>query len=87
MKEFNVVIKNENLEKNKDLIPLIFGDEDIILIEGKDMFDILVMCNLFQSKGQARKNWTKTGKEIPQGFNDFEKLGKLNHRLTIFNPK
>jgi hypothetical protein len=51
-----------------------------------DIYDILVKASIFKSKGDARKNWTRTGKEIPWGFNDFENIGKLKHRIVIYKP-
>ena len=86
--EYNIIIRNDNLEKNKDLIPLLFDNEDILYERNHlDMYDILVNCKLFTSKSNARKNWNRTGKEIPEGFTDLINIGKLNHRLTIWNPK
>ena len=87
--EFNFVIDNENFEKNEDLVELLFNDDlnVEILPNDWDMFDILVETGLFRSKSEARKNWKRTGKDIPEGFTDLENLGKLNHRITIFNPK
>jgi len=85
--EFNIVIKNEFYEREKDLIPGLFNGEEIVLVDSSlDMYDILKMCGLFSSKSEARKNWTRTGKEVPKGFSDFERIGKMKHRLTIFNP-
>lgn len=84
MAEFNIVIGNID----KKLRELIFGDEQIIVLSDQlDMFDILVFTGLFSSKGQARKNWTRTGREIPTGFTDIRDIGKLHHRLTIWNEE
>lgn len=84
--EFNFVILNDNF--NPDLISTLFNDEDIQSITNTslDMFDILVMTGLFRSKSEARKNWKRTGKNIPEGFTDIKNIGKLHHRLTIWNP-
>jgi hypothetical protein len=89
MSEFNFLILNGN-EKEGDC-ELFFGcpKEEVVQvpIDSKwDMFDILVCSGIFPSKGQARKNWKKTDGEIPAGFSDFAKLGKLNCRITILNP-
>ena len=85
--EFNFIIVNENFESNKDLVDLLFSDEDIqTLSTNADMFDILVLTGLFRSKSEARKNWNRTGKDIPDGFTDIERIGKLKHRLTIWKP-
>ena len=89
--EFNFVITNENLEDNfptDNLIETLFDGESFIPVTtGADMFDILVMAGLFRSKSEARKNWKRTGKDVPEGFTDIERIGKLKHRLTIWNPK
>ena len=83
--EFNFVIDNENFDEH--LLEAIFESEDVQFISAEnDMFDILVMCDLFRSKSEARKNWKRTGKDIPEGFTDIKNIGKLHHRLTIWNP-
>ena len=83
--EFNFVIDNKNFDEH--LLEAIFESEDVQFISAEnDMFDILVMCDLFRSKSEARKNWKRTGKDIPEGFTDIKNIGKLHHRLTIWNP-
>ncbi len=85
--EFNLVIENEQFESNEDLLFDLFDGEDVQLISVEfDMFDILVETELFCSKSEARKNWKRTGKDIPEGFTDIKNIGKLHHRLTIWNP-
>jgi hypothetical protein len=84
-KEFNFVIDNGNV--NEHLVDAMFDGEDVDLLPNTtDMFDILVMTGMFRSKSEARKNWKRTGKEIPEGFTDIENIGKLHKRLTIWNP-
>jgi len=88
--DFNFIILNDSNQSGD--AELFFGDHegnlhDDITIEitpDKDMYDILVMTNIFKSKGDARKNWTKTGKEIPWGFSYF-RVGKLRHTICILN--
>ena len=85
--EFNFVIDNENFKEDLiDLIDTLFDGDDVHIIKQLDMFDILVMTGLFRSKSEARKNWKRTGKDIPEGFTDIKNIGKLHHRLTIWNP-
>ena len=85
--EFNFVIENENFKVNKDLVDTLFDGEDVQIISSVfDMFDILVITELFRSKSEARKNWKRTEKDIPEGFTDIKNIGKLHHRLTIWNP-
>jgi hypothetical protein len=81
----NVIVNSDKIGPNDK--ELIFGDEEVFFVnpEDMDMFDLLVKLGSFESKGQAKKNWTKTGKEIPQGFNEFI-VGKLRRCLTIWNP-
>lgn len=57
-----------------------------IITATTDMFDILVAMKVFSSKGEARRNWKLTGKDIPLGFTDFKGIGKMKHRLTIWVP-
>lgn len=88
----NFVIQNEKFEKNKDLLDSLFSDNDgnmpeiIFVNEPIDMYDILVQAGIFKSKSDAKKNWKRTGREIPKGFSDFQKIGKLNNRITIWLP-
>jgi hypothetical protein len=85
--EFNIIIDNDALRYNRSLLPLLFDKEALVFVEPSwDMYDILVHCKLFKSKSDARKNWNKTTQVIPDGFTDIERIGKLRHRLTIFNP-
>lgn len=51
----------------------------ILISPNVDMYDVLVACGLFKSKGEAKKNWKKSGKEIPNGITEFSNLGK--HRM------
>ena len=82
--EYNIVI--DTIYTKESDLSLFFGKESVIHFpECVDMYDILVKCSIFLSKSDARKNWSRTGKEIPFGFSDFEKIGKLNHRITILN--
>lgn len=86
MNEHNFIVKNGN-ELPEDS-RLFFHDEPIEFLEPSiDMFDILIKLEVFSSKSQARKNWNRTNQEIPEGFSDFERVGKLKHRITILNPK
>jgi hypothetical protein len=86
MAEFlNVIVDNGNVWPSDQ--ELLFEDEEVLHIqEGeKDMFDLLVLIGAFSSKGQARKNWNKTGVGIPSGWSDWW-VGKLRRRLCIWNP-
>lgn len=89
--DLNFIVANgEELHTDASLF---FSDKNgkvhepvIEITSDKDMYDILVMADIFPSKGQARKNWTRTGAEIPKGFTDLTNIGKLRHRITILNP-
>jgi len=90
--ETNFIIKNGN-ELPGDA-ELFFSKEPVVFLENVTMIDLLVYISIFPSKGQARKNWEPIQKkleldpmEIPEGWSDFYGLGKLNHRITILNPK
>lgn len=85
--EINIVVENEFLEQNRDLLKPLFGDEVIEFVTPEaNMFDILVKHEFFKSKGDAKKNWGRTGRDIPEGFTDLEHIGKKHRRLTIYNP-
>ncbi len=80
--EHNFVMGQVNI---KDVDTLFGGDQDITTLVNKvDMFDILVMADIFTSKSQAHKNWTRTGRDVPDGFTDIQNIGKFNQRLTIW---
>lgn len=82
--EHNFIIMNDNNDPRD--IELFFDNEDVTFVPGGDMFDILVQVGIFPSRSQARKNWIKTGREIPDGFTDIQKVGKQWHRITILKP-
>lgn len=89
--DLNFIINNGNELSNDS--QLFFSDRSGIVQEpvievspDKDIYDILVMANIFPSKGQAKKNWTRTDAAISEGFTDFKNIGKLRHRITILNP-
>jgi len=83
--ETNFVIRNVRF-KNSD-VDLFFDDEEVnvVMDPNWDMFDLLVFAGIFKSKSQARKNWNRTGAEIPNGFSDFKNIGKGKKRITILN--
>lgn len=92
MDEVNIVVVNDHFDA--ELCDRLFGPlnewagEFIRMISPSDqltVLDLLVMMDVFPSKGQARKNW-KGPVEIPDGFSDFLGLGKHRRRLTIWKP-
>jgi hypothetical protein len=85
--DINIVVKNQYFKSESDLMPHLFGPEqgEIKLIPQMSMWDVLVDSKLFKSKSDARKNWDKTGGDIPPGFNQFV-VGKKKTLLTIWNP-
>jgi hypothetical protein len=84
-KDVNIAVRNEAFDDS--LAAILFSGEPFEIVDPEtDMWSIVTEMGLFPSKGQARKNWNKTGQEIPTGFTELEKLGKLNHTLTIWNP-
>ena len=86
----NFVINNEHRTQfDEHFIEVLFGpldDNETIEEMGPEttVWDILVLCEIFPSKSQARKNW-KHG-ELKPGWNDFNKIGKLNHWICVFVP-
>lgn len=72
---------------------MFFDAEDVTLIQpNSTMLDVLVHVGIFSSKSQDRKNWNNIASkldlksfEIPEGWSDFDKVGKLKHRITILN--
>ena len=96
----NFVVWNKKLQKNQDLIPLLFGkqinkknepriletDRIMFVDEKYDMYDILLLAGLFKTRSHAKRDWKRTGKEVPDGFSDFTRIGKKLGKLTIWKP-
>lgn len=91
----NFIVRNDKLRRNQDLIPNLFGEEfegqvrtDPIIFVSKeaDMYDILLLTGIFTTRSNAKRDWKRTGKEIPKGFSYFQKIGKRNARLVIWKP-
>lgn len=51
-----------------------------------DIFDILVKAGVFESKGQARKNW-KGITTLPTGWTELGPIGKAKLYIFIWNPE
>lgn len=86
--DFNIVIKNEFWDESIETA--LFSTKDgvkavITRIEPCSFDKILVMCGVFPSRNAAKSNWKK-GLEVPPGYNDFTHLGKLQRRITVWNP-
>jgi len=78
----NFIVPNQFLQdRDKELL---FGDEQIEELQTTDIFEVLVVCGIFPSKSQARKNWNRG--EIKDGWNDFDRIGKLKHRICVWVP-
>ena len=80
--EANFIVDNGNLRGDEETI-FFQGETCRHVPEGTDMLNLLCMMGVFQSRGQARKNWTRTGPVILEGFTDLCGIGKLRHRLTV----
>jgi len=81
-KEFNVLIKGFQ-ENDPELFfgPIEETDSFIILDERSRWPEVMVACGIFKSKGDARRNgWNK---DIPLGFTEIPKIGKLRHKIFI----
>lgn len=63
----------------------IFGSERTSTFEKADIYDLLFTSGCFESKSQARKNWTGI-KEIPTGYTEIGPIGKQKLMLFIWNP-
>lgn len=86
--DYNFIIVNSNYQQQD--CQLFFGGEQVILINAErtvDMYDLLVLADVFPSKSVARKNWKTNDGSIQSGFSDFTGIGKMNKRITILNPR
>lgn len=79
--EYNFIIKNEFLVGDEEEL-FFCGDSATFLDASTDMYDILVLAKIFNSKSQARKSGRD--KEIPKGFTALT-VGKLKTKIYIFN--
>ena len=76
--------------KDED-ISTVYGDMDgnvegtvITLVNNIPMYVLLRDLGIFKSSSQARKSgWDFN---IPEGFTEYPKIGKLRHQVTIWNP-
>ncbi len=86
MNEFNFIIDNGHQLPQDDVL-FFQGDHASHLESSADMWDVLKICGIFLSKGQARKDkaWGEK-RDIPLGWSDFE-IGKKKIRICILNPK
>lgn len=77
----NIVVKTKFLQDSD--IPLLFEDEDVILIEDGVLFpNLLVNLGLYSSTTQARKSG-RVG-EIQKGWSEIKANKKT--KLWIWNP-
>lgn len=85
VRDFNVVIGSLDKLEERQIVTTIFGNEIVNHFEEAIIYDILVVAGCFESKSQARKNWTGV-KEIPTGYNEIGPIGKQKLMLFIWNP-
>jgi hypothetical protein len=83
----NIIVRNGNVQP-EDRNALFPDGEAVFTFNSgqKNMFDLLVILGVFKSRGQARKNWRKTGRDIPPGWTQLDRLGKYRKELCIWNP-
>lgn len=89
MQELNVVVLNNNVDAIDMLwfMKQLFKDDPITTVtDGVDMYNLLVMLEVFPSRSEAKKNWTRTGREILPGYNEIKDIGKQKKALYIWNP-
>lgn len=95
--QMNVVVENfvvitrpdESLQEVLEGLPPLLVSEDGAIdfkfIDAEsDMYDVLVGAGIFKSKLDARKNWTKTGADIPTGQTLIRGIGKMKKKLCIW---
>lgn len=89
LNEYNIVVKNENLLSTDVELFFVDNEENIpnlIYVEpNKNIWDILVFCDVYKSKTQARNDPRFKNSIIPLGYNEFI-LGKMRKRIYIINP-
>ena len=80
---------DKSLQEVLEGIPPLFvsedGSMDFKFINAEsDMYDVLVGAGIFKSKSDARRNWKKTGADIPTGHTLIRGIGKMKKRLCIW---
>ena len=81
--DINVCVGSFVTERDIDLL---FGRSQAIhKFDTTTIFDVLVLAGLFESKGQARKNW-KGIQTIPSGWTELHGLGKSKLSIFLWNP-
>jgi len=81
MKEYNFTNSND-----KAFLRLlgIREQDNCLPLEG-DMLDILVKCEIFKSRSDAKRNgWEKV---IPLGFSQYNNIGRFNKQINIYNEE
>ena len=70
-----------------DLMIAVFGEDAEIVVKSSDfdMFDMLVEIGAFKSRGEAKRNWKKSDKDIDFGCHSFLVSKKLTP-LFVFKP-
>lgn len=93
IKKANFVIDKGNLQGNE--FKNYFSEKDKIKIiseknkmgKSRTMYELLVLANFYKDICSAKKAWTKTGEEIPAGFNTFRKISNnIIREITILYP-
>lgn len=81
----NFIVMNDFVQGDeRDLF--FSGESSVPLEPNATMWDVLFMAGIFPSKSQARKNWNRTGAEIPEGFSHFQHIGKRHNEVCVFKP-
>ena len=73
-----------NQYNDKELEQIILGQEIQYIDSSVDIYDILMMSEVFKSRAQAKKNWN--GPDIKPGYNEFLNIGKFNKNIYVFLP-
>ena len=85
---FNLVIQNQHWDENLER-RLFHGEvTNRIPADSKtiDLFDVLVMFEIFSSRSQAKRGWARAGgPDFPPGFHDWF-IGKKRIRITVWTP-
>lgn len=85
--EINVLIcKPKNIRQCiKEMYLVGFKEENTTIQPFElNMYDLLIIAGVFDSKSQARKNWKKEI-DIPYGYNEFI-LGKKKNKVCVWKP-
>ena len=83
MADFLFAPKEANKEDVENFLQPKQNETVLELKPEHNLLDLLVICGIFSSKSEAKRNW-KGEVKIKSGYSEFRRLGKHRHNIFIF---